>query len=180
MNSIYYTLFIGIIIVIFYVVFYLTTRKKLTKKKRWMIECIFAGVFGVVIIGSTIFMNPPVHAKIEEDEIVFKSNEKIQISNIKNIEYFEDTEIELVANGFRWGNKDYYSGDANIRFLNTDETEKEYVYKCKAYLNGNSNDYILIQLKNSGKSYVFNFDETNKTSTFYDEIIKLYRKQENG
>lgn len=47
------------------------------------------------------FLNPPVHAKIEEDKIVFKSNEKVQIFNIKNIEYFEDSEIELAANGFR-------------------------------------------------------------------------------
>ncbi|MGM9946888.1 hypothetical protein [Floccifex sp.] len=67
MNSIYYTLIIGIIIVIFYVIFYLAVRKKLTKKKRWMIECIFAGVFGIIIIGSTILLNPPVNAKIEED-----------------------------------------------------------------------------------------------------------------
>ena len=29
------------------------------------------------------FLNPPVHAKIEEDKIVFKSNEKVQIFNIK-------------------------------------------------------------------------------------------------
>ena len=177
MNSIIYTLFIGIIIVVFYVVFYLATRKKLTKKKRWMIECIFAVVFGVLIIGSTILLNPPVNAKIEEEKIIFKSNEEVQISNIKNIEYFENTKIELVANGFRWGNKDYYSGDANIRFLNTDGTEKEYVYKCKAYLNGNTDDYILIELKDSNKSYVFNFDDKRETSDFYDQIIKIYIDQ---
>ena len=177
MNSIIYTLFIGIIIVVFYVVFYLATRKKLIKKKRWMIECIFAVVFGVLIIGSTILLNPPVNAKIEEEKIIFKSNEEVQISNIKNIEYFENTKIELVANGFRWGNKDYYSGDANIRFLNTDETEKEYVYKCKAYLNGNTDDYILIELKDSNKSYVFNFDDKRETSDFYDQIIKIYIDQ---
>ena len=177
MNSIIYTLFIGIIIVVFYVVFYLATRKKLTKKKRWMIECIFAVVFGVLIIGSTILLNPPVNAKIEEEKIIFKSNEEVQISNIKNIEYFENTKIELVANGFRWGNKDYYSGDANICFLNTDGTEKEYVYKCKAYLNGNTDDYILIELKDSNKSYVFNFDDKRETSDFYDQIIKIYIDQ---
>ncbi|MGM9889544.1 MAG: hypothetical protein ACI317_01815 [Floccifex porci] len=89
------------------------------------------------------FLNPPVYAKIEEDKIVFKSNEKVQIFNIKNIEYFEDLEIELAANGFRWGN----------------------------------DDYILIQLKESNKSYIFNFDKTDKTTVFYDPIIQLFNNQ---
>lgn len=108
-----------------------------------MFECIFAVIFGIIILCSTIFLNPSVHAKIEEDKIVFKSNEKVQIFNIKNIEYFEDLEIELAANGFRWGN----------------------------------DDYILIQLKESNKSYIFNFDKTDKTTAFYDPIIQLFNDQ---
>ena len=64
----------------------------------------------------------------------------------------------------------YFSGDANIRFLDEDELEKEFAYKCKAYLNGRSKDYIWITLKDSSKSYVFNYDDETETKKVYEQI----------
>ncbi len=177
MKPVIYNLTLEIILASIIVIFDFLARNRMDKKKRFIIKCILAGIFGIVIIFSTMQLNPSVHATIQEDGIAFKSNEHVKFSNIESITYFKDTEIELVAIGFRWGNNKYYSGDANIRFLNTDGTEKEYVFKCKAYMNGRSNDYILIKQKNSTQDYVFNFEDTSDTKQFYDRISKLYNDQ---
>ncbi len=177
MKPVIYNLILGIILASIIVIFDFLERNRMDKKKRLIIKCILAGIFGIVIIFSTMRLNPPVHATIQKGSIEFKSNERVKFSDIESITYFKDTKIELVANGFRWGNNKYYSGDANIRFLNADGTEKEYVYKCKAYLNGRSNDYILIKQKNSTQAYVFNFENTSDTEQFYNQISKLYNDQ---
>ncbi len=177
MKPIFYNLLLGILFASIIVLFDFVFRNRMDQKKRFIIKCLLAGIFGTVIILSTMRMNPPVYATIQEDVIVFQPYERVKLSNIESIKYFEDTKIELVSNGFRWGNDDYFSGDANIRFLNADGTEKESVYKCKAYLNGHANDYILIKQKNSTQSYVFNFDDKKETKKFYDRINQLYNDQ---
>lgn len=169
---------LGILFASIIVLFDLWARNRMDKKKRFIIKCLLAGIFGTVIILSTMRMNPPVYATIKEDTIVFQPDERIKFSKIESIKYFEDTKIELVSNGFRWGSDDYFSGDANIRFLNTNGTEKESVYKCKAYLHSRSNDYILIELKNSTRSYVFNFDDEKETKKFYNRMDSFYKSSE--
>ena len=42
---------------------------------------------------------------------------------------------------------------------------------------GGNDDYILIQLKESNKSYIFNFDKTDKATAFYDPIMQLFNNQ---
>jgi hypothetical protein len=65
---------------------------------------------------------------MQEDYLELKEDEKISYDDISDVVYYEDVQIEVNPNGDRWGNDDYYSGDANVKFLDSDGNLIEYIY----------------------------------------------------
>lgn len=49
-----------------------------------------------------------------KNDIEFKKNEVIPLNNIEDVDFYDNVKFEIVANGYPWGNDDYYSGDANV------------------------------------------------------------------
>ena len=87
------------------------------KTKEKTNYCYFVCVILTFICSTMIFArfdNPPIQAMMSENRIIFKKDEIIRFNNIKNITYFEDVELDLSANGYRWDNGIYYSGDAAL------------------------------------------------------------------
>ncbi len=165
---------IDAIFLVCYILFDRLSKNKMEKKLRYGIKLVLIGFMIAIGIFYTMQSYPPTYATINQEQIQFRKDEVIDISYIEELKYFENTDIEVVANGERWGNKDYYSGDANVRFFNEKKEEIDYAYKCKAYINKDRNNYILLKTKGANKKYVFNFDTEEETKEFYEKLNKKF------
>lgn len=106
-----------------------------------------------------------------ENYIEFKKNEVISLNNIEDVQFYDNVKFEIVANGYRWGNDDYYSGDANVNIKKGEKTLK-YIYKGKVYINANNKSYIVLNEKGTTKFYVFNLGTKKKTKQMYYELLE--------
>lgn len=86
-------------------------------------------------------------------------------NNHKNITYFEDVELDLSANGYRWDNGIYYSGDAAFN-ITDDDTTLLSVPKCRAYIT-----YVV-------KNYIYVYTDKENENLFL--IWKLKKQQNNS
>lgn len=141
-------------------------------KKVKIIFCIMViVVFGIYATYTSIKDNPKVDAKLGENYIEFKKNEVISLNNIEDVQFYDNVKFEIVANGYRWGNDDYYSGDANVNIKKGKKTLK-YIYKGKVYINANNKSYIVLNEKGTTKFYVFNLGTKKKTKQMYYELLE--------
>ena len=101
----------------------------------------------------------------------FDQNEVISLNNIEDVQFYDNVKFEIVANGYRWGNDDYYSGDANVNIKKGEKTLK-YIYKGKVYINANNKSYIVLNEKGTTKFYVFNLGTKKKTKQMYYELLE--------
>ena len=165
---------IDIILVILFVLFDRLTKDRIEKKLRYGIEIVAVALIMGFGIFHTMQAYPPTYATINQEQVQFRKDEAIDISYIEELKYYDNTTIELVANGERWGNKDYYTGDANIRFFDEKGNEIDYAYRCSAYINKDRKNYILLKTKGANKKYVFNFDTEEETKDFYEKLNKKF------
>lgn len=106
---------------------------KLQKNKKGIV------VFGILIIAmfcsysmiTAVRDNPKLIASLNSSSIEFKEDETLPYDQVGKIEYYEDVQIKIAANGYRWGNDDYYSGDANVDFMDSDENTIRSINQCK-------------------------------------------------
>ena len=134
--------------------------------------CYFVCVILTFICSTMIFArfdNPPIQAMMSENRIIFKKDEIIRFNNIKNITYFEDVELNLSANGYRWDNGIYYSGDAAFN-ITDDDTTLLSVPKCRAYITYVVKNYIYVYTDKENEKFIFNLETEEATKQFYDEI----------
>lgn len=115
------------------------------------------------------FDNPPIQAMMSENRIIFKKDEIIRFNDIKSIKYFEDVELNLSANGYRWDNGIYYSGDAAFN-ITDDDTTLLSVPKCRAYITYVVKNYIYVYTDKENEKFIFNLETEEATKQFYDEI----------
>lgn len=94
------------------------------KQKKRQVIVILCAILTFMCFDMALarFDNPPVQATISANSLIFKKDEIIRFNNIKNITYFEDVELDLSANGYRWDNGIYYSGDAAFNITDDDTT----------------------------------------------------------
>lgn len=128
-------------------------------------------VFGIYATYTSIKDNPKVDAKLGENYIEFKKDEVISLNNIEDVQFYDNVKFELVPNGYRWGNDDYYSGDANVRIKKGKKMLKS-IYKGKVYINANNKSYIVLNEKGTTKFYVFNLGTKKKTKQMYYELLE--------
>lgn len=115
------------------------------------------------------FDNPPIQAMMSENRIIFKKDEIIRFNDIKSIKYFEDVELNLSANGYRWDNGIYYSGDAAFN-ITDDDTTLLSVPKCRAYITYVVKNYIYVYTDKENGKFIFNLETEEATKQFYDKI----------
>lgn len=115
------------------------------------------------------FDNPPIQAMMSENRIIFKKDEIIRFNDIKSIKYFEDVELNLSANGYRWDDGIYYSGDAAFN-ITDDDTTLLSVPKCRAYITYVVKNYIYVYTDKENEKFIFNLETEEATKQFYDEI----------
>lgn len=115
------------------------------------------------------FDNPPIQAMMSENRIIFKKDEIIRFNDIKSIKYFEDVELNLSANGYRWDNGIYYSGDAAFN-ITDDDTTLLSVPKCRAYITYVVKNYIYVYTDKENEKFIFNLETEEATKQFYDKI----------
>ena len=123
------------------------------------------------ILYTSIKDNPEVNAKMNENSIEFKKEEAISFSDIENIQFYDHVQLEIVPNGYRWGNDDYYSGDANVNIKKGEKILKS-IYKGKVYINTNNKSYIVLNIKGTSKFYVFNLSTEKKTKQMYNKLLE--------
>lgn len=115
------------------------------------------------------FDNPPIQAMMSENRIIFKKDEIIRFNDIKSIKYFEDVELNLSANGYRWDDGIYYSGDAAFN-ITDDDTTLLSVPKCRAYITYVVKNYIYVYTDKENEKFIFNLETEEATKQFYDKI----------
>lgn len=166
LQSLFYGLVICCIVSIIFLLSERVSPWKKNKKAIWFVRILTVLVFGGFVIGQAVLLNPPVEAKLKSTSLQFKKEENVSFRSITSMHYFTDPEMEIVANGFRWGNKDYYSGDANVRI--TDTEPEYYFYKCKVYIHTATKPCIVVETEE--KAYVFNLATKKETKQFYDQL----------
>lgn len=163
-------LFVIIIFALLLLPFELTPKLKNNKKIKIIVMISILIISAIIFISQAILLNPKVEAKIGYDYVQFKE-EKVYFNNIEKIQYLENVDIAVSANGFRWGNDDYYSGDANVEVSSReDETTLLSIYKGKVYIDREVDDYIVITSKNSSKVFIFNFSSAEETKAKFKEL----------
>lgn len=146
-------------------------KLKENKKVKIIFSIVVFAVFGIYTIYTSIKDNPKVDARLDENSIEFKKNEVISFNNIEEVQFYENVKLEILANGYRWGNDDYYSGDANVNIEKGKKTIRS-IYKGKVYINTNNESYIVLNKKGTSKAYVFNLGTKKKTEQMYYELLE--------
>lgn len=146
-------------------------KLKENKKVEIIFGLVVFAVFGIYATYTSIKDNPKVDAKLGKNYIEFKKNEVISLNNIEDVQFYDNVKFEIVANGYRWGNDDYYSGDANVNIKKGEKTLK-YIYKGKVYINANNKSYIVLNKKGTTKFYVFNLGTKKKTKQMYYKLLE--------
>ena len=149
-------------------IFFCQVFIKQKKRRIIVILCVIL----TFICSTMIFArsdNPPIQAMMSENRIIFKKDEIIRFNDIKSIKYFEDVELDLSANGYRWDNGIYYSGDAAFN-ITDDDTTLLSVPKCRAYITYVVKNYIYVYTDKENEKFIFNLETEEATKQFYDEI----------
>lgn len=171
-NRFYTELFIFLIAFVLYIPFQIGPKLKKNKKAK----IIFVIVTVAIIVGYSTYTaikdNPRVQASLGSDYIEFKDEEKIDCDEIETIDYYEDAMMKINPNGYRWGDDNYYSGDANVNILDLDGNELKSVYKAKVYVNKKVHNYILIDVNKPNKVYVFNLGDKQETENLYRDLMR--------
>ena len=149
-------------------IFFCQVFIKQKKRRIIVILCVYLTFICSTMIVAR-FDNPPIQAMMSENRIIFKKDEIIRFNNIKNITYFEDVELDLSANGYRWDNGIYYSGDAAFN-ITDDDTTLLSVPKCRAYITYVVKNYIYVYTDKENEKFIFNLETEEATKQFYDEI----------
>lgn len=160
------TIFFSVLIVI--IIFFCQVFIKQKKRRIIVILCVILTFICSTMIFAR-FDNPPVQATISANSLIFKKDEIIRFNDIKNITYFEDVELDLSANGYRWDNGIYYSGDAAFN-ITDDDTTLLSVPKCRAYITYVVKNYIYVYTDKENEKFIFNLETEEATKQFYDEI----------
>lgn len=149
-------------------IFFCQVFIKQKKRRIIVILCVILTFICSTMIFAR-FDNPPIQAMMSENRIIFKKDEIIRFNNIKNITYFEDVELDLYANGYRWDNGIYYSGDAAFN-ITDDDTTLLSVPKCRAYITYVVKNYIYVYTDKENEKFIFNLETEEATKQFYDKI----------
>lgn len=160
------TIFFSVLIVI--IIFFCQVFIKQKKRRIIVILCVILTFICSTMIFAR-FDNPPVQATISANSLIFKKDEIIRFNNIKNITYFEDVELDLSANEYRWDNGIYYSGDAAFN-ITDDDTTLLSVPKCRAYITYVVKNYIYVYTDKENEKFIFNLETEEATKQFYDKI----------
>lgn len=160
------TIFFSVLIVI--IIFFCQVFIKQKKRQVIVILCVILTFICSTMIFAR-FDNPPIQAMMSENRIIFKKDEIIRFNDIKSIKYFEDVELDLSANGYRWDNGIYYSGDAVFN-ITDDDTTLLSVPKCRAYITYVVKNYIYVYTDKENEKFIFNLETEEATKQFYDEI----------
>ena len=160
------TIFFSVLIVI--IIFFCQVFIKQKKSRIIVILCVILTFICSTMIFAR-FDNPPIQAMMSENRIIFKKDEIIRFNDIKSIKYFEDVELDLSANGYRWDNGIYYSGDAAFN-ITDDDTTLLSVPKCRAYITYVVKNYIYVYTDKENEKFIFNLETEEATKQFYDEI----------
>lgn len=141
------------------------------KQKKRQVIVILCAILTFICFDMALarFDNPPVQATISANSLIFKKDEIIRFNDIKSIKYFEDVELDLSANGYRWDNGIYYSGDAAFN-ITDDDTTLLSVPKCRAYITYVVKNYIYVYTDKENEKFIFNLETEEATKQFYDEI----------
>lgn len=141
------------------------------KQKKRQVIVILCAILTFICFEMALarFDNHPVQATISANSLIFKKDEIIRFNDIKNITYFEDVELDLSANGYRWDNGIYYSGDAAFN-ITDDDTTLLSVPKCRAYITYVVKNYIYVYTDKENEKFIFNLETEEATKQFYDEI----------
>lgn len=149
-------------------IFFCQVFIKQKKRRIIVILCVILTFICSTMIFAR-FDNPPIQAMMSENRIIFKKDEIIRFNDIKSIKYFEDVELDLSANGYRWDNGIYYSGDAAFN-ITDDDTTLLSVPKCRAYITYVVKNYIYVYTDKENEKFIFNLETEEATKQFYDEI----------
>lgn len=160
------TIIISVLCII--IAFFCQVFIKQKKRQVIVILCVILTFICSTMIFAR-FDNPPIQATISANSLIFKKDEIIRFNNIKNITYFEDVELDLSANGYRWDNGIYYSGDAAFN-ITDDDTTLLSVPKCRAYITYVVKNYIYVYTDKENEKFIFNLATEEATKQFYDEI----------
>lgn len=160
------TIFFSVLIVI--IIFFCQVFIKQKKRRIIVILCVILTFICSTMIFAR-FDNPPIQAMMSENRIIFKKDEIIRFNDIKSIKYFEDVELNLSANGYRWANGIYYSGDAAFN-ITDDDTTLLSVPKCRAYITYVVKNYIYVYTDKENEKFIFNLETEEATKQFYDKI----------
>lgn len=160
------TIIISVLCII--IAFFCQVFIKQKKRRIIVILCVILTFICSTMIFAR-FDNPPIQAMMSENRIIFKKDEIIRFNNIKNITCFEDVELDLSANGYRWDNGIYYSGDAAFN-ITDDDTTLLSVPKCRAYITYVVKNYIYVYTDKENEKFIFNLETEEATKQFYDEI----------
>lgn len=141
------------------------------KQKKRRIIVILCAILTFICFDMALarFDNPPIQAMMSANSLIFKKDEIIRFNDIKSIKYFEDVELDLSANGYRWDNDIYYSGDAAFN-ITDDDTTLLSVPKCRAYITYVVKNYIYVYTDKENEKFIFNLETEEATKQFYDEI----------
>ena len=160
------TIIISVLCII--IAFFCQVFIKQKKRRIIVILCVYLTFICSTMIFAR-FDNPPIQAMMSENRIIFKKDEIIRFNDIKSIKYFEDVELDLSANGYRWDNGIYYSGDAAFN-ITDDDTTLLSVPKCRAYITYVVKNYIYVYTDKENEKFIFNLETEEATKQFYDKI----------
>lgn len=160
------TIIISVLCII--IAFFCQVFIKQKKRRIIVILCVILTFICSTMIFAR-FDNPPIQAMMSANSLIFKKDEIIRFNDIKSIKYFEDVELDLYANGYRWDNGIYYSGDAAFN-ITDDDTTLLSVPKCRAYITYVVKNYIYVYTDKENEKFIFNLETEEATKQFYDEI----------
>lgn len=166
-------LFVIIIFTILLLPFELIPKLKNNKKIKIIVMISIVIICAIIFISQAIVLNPKVEATINENNVQFKEDEKVYFNHIENIQYLENVDLAVSANGFRWGNDEYYSGEANVEAISQeDDSTLLSIYKGKVYIDRNVDDFIVITRNKPNKTFIFNYSTKEETKAIYKELKK--------
>ena len=122
----------------------------------------------IVALGVAQIDNKQTYAEIIDQSIVFTKTESVEFKDIEEINMYDDVVIDIHANGYRWENKKYFSGDADVKIFDQDENQLLSVKKGKTDIDKKVNTCIYV--KTESKEYIFNYQTTEKTKIIFDDI----------
>lgn len=170
-NQLIFGLLVILIFIILMLPFELIPKLKNNKKIKVIVMISLVMLSVIIFISYAIILNPKVEVTIRDTYVQFKADEKVYFDNIEKIKYLDNVDREITVNGFRWGNDDYYSGDANIKIFDKGSDEDILsLYKAKIYINKNVDSYIVITRVTPYQSFVFNYSTEEKTKEVFQQL----------